>query len=459
MSLFSVLGFGSLGQYFASAGGGGSGGDSGGGEILALVSYVPMHFLGRVFRKKWQKNEDIKIPLQIAGWVVALVYGGLLAIFGFIGFILAVLSLVGMGAGLYGWFGGVVKQSKKVKQALTKASATDSSWNEEQLLGYARQVFAQFQLDWSKQDFESFKRYSTTKYAQHNSLLIGAMKQMGRANIVDSPEISDIGVTFVDDKTGNAGDRVGISIVATANDKLVETSTQKTLFENVSDFEETWYFTKDEGVWMLESIWPGTSDEGQKNQALEDFANKNGCFYRLDMGWLLLPARGELFKDGKFGTSDINNHVIGLYNTQYILQMYTYIPDPSKDKPKNYLIAQTNVPKNYGRILVKRKKSIFDKMGATDLLGAFKSDGMQKVSLEWEQFNKKYEVSASDAEQVTAFELLHPVFLEKLEGLPFEVNIEVVDNFVYLFTEAKTSPEHYTSMLAILQEAYKQMKL
>jgi hypothetical protein len=52
--------------------------------------------------------------------------------------------------------------------------------------------------------------------------------------------------------------------------------------------------------------------------------------------------------------------------------------------------------------------------------------------------------------------------MEKLEALPFEVNIEVVDTIVYLYAPLKTEknpPEYYKAMLNILQEAYKQMRI
>jgi hypothetical protein len=52
--------------------------------------------------------------------------------------------------------------------------------------------------------------------------------------------------------------------------------------------------------------------------------------------------------------------------------------------------------------------------------------------------------------------------MEKLEALPFEVSIEVVDNVVYLYSVQLTEKNpavSYQRMLEILQEAYKQMKL
>jgi hypothetical protein len=50
-------------------------------------------------------------------------------------------------------------------------------------------------------------------------------------------------------------------------------------------------------------------------------------------------------------------------------------------------------------------------------------------------FNAKFEVWASSIELATSFELLHPAFIQKLEELPFEVNIEVVDTTLYLYSQ------------------------
>ena len=86
----------------------------------------------------------------------------------------------------------------------------------------------------------------------------------------------------------------------------------------------------------------------------------------------------------------------------------------------------------------------------------------QKVETEWGQFNEKYEVWATVPELATSFELLHPAFMEKLEALPFELNIEVVDNVLYLYSADSSigiNDANYSVMLQIINEAFKQMKM
>lgn len=63
-------------------------------------------------------------------------------------------------------------------------------------------------------------------------------------------------------------------------------------------------------------------------------------------------------------------------------------------------------------------------------------------------------------EGATSFELLHPAFMEVLEAQGFEINIEVVDGTVYFYNKQnKLNPDYYPKFSAILQEAFKQMRL
>ena len=134
-------------------------------------------------------------------------------------------------------------------------------------------------------------------------------------------------------------------------------------------------------------------------QGVEQFARQQNFYYSPDWGWLLLPRKGQIFSSGKFGTSDINNHCIGLYN-HVLVQIYTYLPNPQK-LTNQYLVAQAQLPKSYGDIVVRRKK--FGQWGG--------KSGLQEVKTEWTDFNKKFEVLASTAEGPTSLELLHPVFM------------------------------------------------
>ena len=57
--------------------------------------------------------------------------------------------------------------------------------------------------------------------------------------------------------------------------------------------------------------------------------------------------------------------------------------------------------------------------------------------MEWGEFNNKFRVYATSAEQVTAFELLHPAMMQTLVDAPFAINIEVIDNAHLLLCAAE----------------------
>lgn len=456
-------------DIIARGGGGGSGGDSSGGGIFVLFGFLPMQIIGSRLRKKSSIKPNKKIFLQIVGWSIAIVYClfWLIILKSFLGTGIGIASLIGMASGLYGWF-GKLKQSKKVKADLELARSTDSSWDETAIIDYASKVFMKFQQDWSNLNAVAMKSYQTPYYQSHNALMVYALQLAGRRNEISDIAILNSMITDVHDAKQNNNDIVVVGFEASVKDEIIDITSNKVMFKSEAPFTEFWRFKRSGNGWLLDGIQQATQSEWRRNVELEDFASSKGFYFSLDWGWLLLPKRGQLFDKGKFGTSDINNHVIGLYNKQLLIQIYTYIPVPverynsnrvaefnvniGKNTGKSYLIAQTYVPRSYGNIVVRHKQrfSLFNRI-----------KGLKKVTTEWADFNKKYEVFATSQEQATSLELLNPKYMEKLEAVPFKVNIEVVDNIIYLYSNEKNtkSATAYESMLSLLQSAFKEMKL
>lgn len=438
-------------DLFGRAGGGGSssGGGGDGGSIIVLVGYLPMHFITAKLRKRGY-NGEVWPLWQAVGWLVCLVYGGLLILLlDFIGFFMAIGAVMGTGAGLYNWF-SKLKRKKKVTQALQAASQKDAAWNEADVVARTREVFMAYQRDWTARNTQAMAGYMTARYHQHASLMMAALHQAKRINEVHTPVIEEAMVVNLYDADQNDQDVVTVGLTAKANDRLIDEPTGKVLFRTGSAFTEFWRFRRSQDTWLLDGIEQATRAGWVHNASLEAFAGQHSYFYSPDWGWLLIPKRGQLFGKAKFGVSDINNHIIGLYKERFLLQLYTYDPNPKNAGA--YLIAQTNIPKVYGNIVVRRKK--WYRWGGPR--------GLKRVTLEWSDFHKKYDVFASDAEQVASFELLHPLFMEKLEAMPFDVNLEVVDNVIYLYapqSQDQAADQRYPQMLALLEEAYKQMKL
>lgn len=233
---------------------------------------------------------------------------------------------------------------------------------------------------------------------------------------------------------------------ASAKDTLIDTPTGSTLYKDSSTFTEYWRLIKNDTGWLVDGIDQSTADVSAQRADMVKFATDNKLFYCLDMGWLFLPSRGKLFGKGKFGVSDINNYVVGKWGS-YLVQFYTYKAYGSSSKP--IVISQLAVPKSYGGILIQPKK----------LFGNSAPDGYTKYEFEWPDFNKRYDVYATDADRLATFELLNPGFMAYLYDTDEHVSIEVVDTIIYLYKTGSDQTIDYQTVLTILQKAYKELQL
>lgn len=437
-------------ELFARGGGGGSGGGDDGGGILFLFGYLPTHFVGAFFRKKMHNPIGATITA-----IFTLGYAFIWTFMGFLGVLIALAAVLGGLAGYLGWFSkiaGFVKKSQTAKADIAKAAQLDPAWNEPQISAQTSEMFSKFQNDWATFNVDSMRGYVTQPYMYHLELMLYALKLRQRRNDMQNVKISQIFPVEINDSVDNSQDRITYFIEASAKDSIIENidGTETNLFTDNNTFSELWHLVRNGNEWKLESIEQTTAQYNAQKNDIKLFAEQNGLYYSPDWGWLLLPRRGVLFSKGSFGKSDINNHVIGVYNN-LLIEIYTYIENPLNSTVVSYTIAQVALPKRYGSIIVEAKKS-----WSQNIFGSTPK-GYNKISMEWPDFNKRYNVYATDIEQVTAFELLHPVYMEKLFALPFKVSIEVVDNVVYLYTLDKKAD--YATMLSILKDAFKEMRL
>lgn len=436
-------------MIFARAGGGGSS-SSGDGEgiIFALPALVAGGVASSVKKKTRSKAAAFFVGTA-AGLVVSLLY----LIGGIFWFGAAVVStLVGASGGAFADKLGKFRKNSVVAQATAQqAAVSDSIWNQQSVIDYATQVFNRFQYDWSNFDAESIRQYTTQRYANHVGLMLYALRQMGRKNIMENLQINEVILTGAHDDVNNQGDRVSVGFLAQAEDKLIEVRSGRQLTVSNEEFGEQWNFVREGDTWKLDSIDQATEDETVLIQSLKQFAMANQMYFSPDWGRLLLPTRGQLFKNG-FTNTDINNHVIGFWTGNLLVQLYTYgVKDG--DNTIHYMIGQITLPKSYGGILVERDdNNVFRKR-------LFAPSGYKKVELEWGDFNKRYTVYATDENQVTSFELLNPSFMAWLYDQDVKVNIEVVDNAVYLYTRLGKDEQRYVEMLEILKRSHKELKM
>ncbi|MCA9335123.1 DUF3137 domain-containing protein, partial [Candidatus Saccharibacteria bacterium] len=86
-----------------------------------------------------------------------------------------------------------------------------------------------------------------------------------------------------------------------------------------------------------------------------------------------------------------------------------------------------------------------------------KPKGYKKYTLEWGDFNNRYNLYATDQDKITSFELLNPSFMAWLYDHAEQVSIEVVDNVVYVHCKSSLQ-SNYEVMLDILKRAYDELK-
>ncbi len=447
-------------EVFARAGGGGSGGGSGGGAegmgIGAAIGYFPAHFIASRVRQRL-RDSQVWYTAQVITWIVAAVSALVITVVGssvgsfaldiYIVWPAAGGVLAGAGSGLYGWW-GKLRQSRAVRDGLEAAAANDAMWNEDAIEQKTADIFMRYQRDWSRGDIAAIQAYTTPYYAAHAGLMMQAIAEIRRRNDVQNPVIDEMEIIDMYDAPDDKDDTVTVGFTARAHDLLIDTRSDTTLYTDNSEFTEYWTFRRDGNNWRLAGIKQLTENPLAISGELQTFGQANQMYYAPDWGCLLLPTDGELFRKGNFGKSDINNHLIGTLSGA-VVQVYTYNPNITDTSVDPYIVAQIAVPRNYGRVVVRRRGLINTGIR-----------GLQQIRTEWEQFNRTYDVYASNGEGATSFELLNPTFMEYLESLPMKLNIEVVDNTVYIYAKNKNiGLNSYATMAEVLRRAHKEMKM
>lgn len=445
IDLFARAGGGGSGG--GGGGGGSSGGSGGGGGGVLAVGFFISYGITSTLMSKLGRAMGMVLG-GIATGVVCILFVVILRS-SLWGPIEAVSAIVGFIAACFGVHTRIFNGFKKNKEKLAAAASTDTAWDETAIRQRVTDVFTTYQADWSTFNTKSFYTYSTEYFARHSEYLMMALKQLGRKNEVLSPQLKSIEFSQVTDADDNAADTFTAYIVASANDQLIDTRTNDVLFKDTSTFSEEWKFIRSGQMWVLNSIQPTTTDIFMSQNAVQAFASANKLFYREDMGWLLIPTLGEIFAKSKFGTSDINNHCIGMLKDM-LVQLYTYNPNPAQQNNDKYTVVQVAMPqKAYGRVVVKRKSGF--------QMPWSNPSGLIDIKTESVLLNKDFRVWANSYEAASAFELLNPTYIEQLLAVPFKVNIEIYDNTLYLYSTDVSAD--YSTMFELLNKAFIEMKL
>ena len=338
----------------------------------------------------------------------------------------------------------LAEKAAAMRLAMKEKAAADPAWDPAAIERRIQEVFLGFQRAWSDLDAEAMRGLLTDDYYRRAVLEINVLYNQKRRNLMEEVGIFRVDILSFADAASGSGDQVKALISAVARDTLKDIAADKVLMTDSRSFREYWTFRREGGAWKLDLIEQTTADARFIEWSIAEFAKSNGFYYDPDFGWLMMPDRGAIFRATNFGKSDINNHVIGYYRDK-IVEFYSYRPD-LKNKPKvNYVVAQAILPISYHDILVS-KRGWFERCPG----------GLTEHSLESPDFNKKYLVCAHPEDNVSALELLTPNFMVHVEELPYDLNIEVVDNVLYFYTLDRRCS--YDQMLQLLSYAFDEMK-
>ena len=402
--------------FFGFAGGGGSssggGGGGGGGS-----SHSSSHHSSSSHSSSSSSSSDEDWPLAIFTFIV---------IFG-------VILLCCKSGGKYNSF----KDHNRTEQ-------------EKRIHKAAEHIFKSYQEDWTEFRLDDIKTFTTDHYYEHASLMLELLKNLKRTNKVSKLKVHKVYLLdAVDDKTTLPAN-IRVAFDFSGLDEVITDDGEKLYSSFATNAVETWNFIYDGENLKLDGIAQPTESAPHLIKSLADFSKENKLFYSPDWGRYALPSRGLIFGGASMKIADINNHIIGKWG-DLLVQLYTYAEYPGKATSSYYLVGQINVPKDYLGVIVKSRKF---------KAGNKPDKSYEKFEMEWNDFNKRYEVYAASRDALPAFELLNPKFMEYLYSKNPSYNLEVVDNVIYMYVGlTHITEKDYAELLEILQKAFDELKM
>ena len=329
-----------------------------------------------------------------------------------------------------------------------KQAIKNSTPENQQIITEAKQIFFDYQDAWSHSDLSSLQSVMSPEYFKHANLMIECLKGMNRENRVENIQLNEVNVI----SELNANENIEVQFNFHVNDTLYDISTNERFFSNELSGSETWVFKKIDDRLILDHIIQPTESAEHLVNSIKQFAHEANMFYSADWGRLALPTAGQIFNPEVLRSADVNNHTIGKWNN-ILVQIYTYKYNPEK-MGKYYVIGQLTLPKSYRGILVTPKTGIVKSKDQKP------PQDYTQYKLEWEDFNRRYNLYAAPGEAVPAFELLDPTFMELLHDKNPKCCLEVKDNQVIFYTPLKNNLKinDYYTLLEILTAAHKRLE-
>lgn len=337
------------------------------------------------------------------------------------------------------------------------------------------EMFWRYKQDWNSQDLDSIASYATEDFCRQTAYLRLALQSNKRSFTVDDIKLLHFDPYDVRDRVGVQDDEVLFQVSYGATFTLSEEGRADDKIHHL--FYEFWYFTRSGTKWQLAEVAGNEAGLAKYNKSLITFFSRQGLVRTLPPLGALLPRSGALFnsrpsvvgaalrkwldlnyevqKGSESNTTGVLDHYVGQWGDT-VVQLYFYI---AKTNPKLASgvapVAQISLPKEYGHIVICPKgQSRKLKIGSS----------YQRLTLEWPQFNERYEVYAANADVLASLELVNPDFMAYLyDNLPL-ATLEVQGNSLYVYTlfdedtsiqEGRQASE---ALVGVARRAFKELK-
>jgi hypothetical protein len=112
-----------------------------------------------------------------------------------------------------------------------------------------------------------------------------------------------------------------------------------------------------------------------------------------------------------------------------------------------YVVAQAILPFSCRDILLRKRHVFFDLVPR----------GLRRLKGQGDQFDRYFSLFADPQDDVNSFPFTTETFLQRMLELPFDLNVEIVGSFLYLYAKNRTGVT-YETMLDLLALALDEIK-
>ncbi len=367
----------------------------------------------------------------------------------------------------------------KTKTIIDSAKLVDPAWEEDKLLRRIAEVFFKFEEAWCHFDIYAIKQYATERYYRLLVMELGVLKRQQRQNFILIPQIRSLNILQARDEADNERDVVVAEFETRMDNILMDTESGDLLHTDYGYKRYFWVFRRENDIWKVDAVRANVERSELIEAAAIGFAQRHGFFYDPDFAGTAMPNKGSFFRHARFGRSVLNYHVIGTHRGR-IVQFYTYRPGEVKrrgyasgtDEKKmmlgrlenpygttgcasfspnvvyasGYVVAQAIVPFGVTDVLVRKRRRPID----------ITPWGLRKFKISGS--DARVSVYADRNDHVQDCPLLTPAFLECVASLPFDLRVEIIGSFLYLYAKSRAGVT-YEKMLEILDFAMTEMKL